>query len=54
MDKNNFSAVGRNGVNNLKAPALPPDNLKAPALPPDVFGMNFFKRDKKGRWTHRL
>jgi len=44
MDKNYFSAVRRNKVN----------NLKALALPPDVFGMNFFKRDKKGRWTHRL
>lgn len=44
MKERYFPAVGRNGVN----------NLKAPALPPDVFGMNFFKRDKKGRWTHRL
>lgn len=29
------------------------NNLKAGSYPPDVFGMNFFKRDKKGRWTHR-
>lgn len=44
MDKNYFPAVLKNGVN----------NLKASVLPPDVFGMNFFKRDKKGRWSHRL
>lgn len=44
MDKNYFPAVLTTGVN----------NLKAPVLQPDVFGMNFFKRDKKGRWTHRL
>lgn len=44
MKERYFVAVGKNGVN----------NLKAQELPPKVFGMNFFKRDKKGRWTHRL
>ena len=42
MEKKYFVAVGKNGVN----------NLKAGKYPPKVFGMNFFKRDKKGRWSH--
>ena len=44
MKEKYLVAVGKNGVN----------NLKAQVLPPKVFGMNFLKRDKKGRWTHRL
>lgn len=44
MKEKYFPAVEKNGVN----------NLKAGEYPPEVFGMNFFKRDKKGRWTHRL
>lgn len=39
-----FPAVGNNRVN----------NLKAGTYPPAVFGMNFFKRNKKGKWSHRL
>jgi len=30
------------------------NNLKAGTYPPAVFGMNFFKRNKKGKWSHRL
>ena len=30
------------------------NNLKAETYPPAVFGMNFFKRNKKGKWSHRL
>ena len=44
MKEKYLVAVGKNGVN----------NLKTQVLPPKVFGMNFFKRDKKGRWAHRL
>ena len=43
MKKRYFAAVEKNRVN----------NLKAGKYPPKVFGMNFFKRDKKGRWSHR-
>ena len=43
MKEKYLVAVGKNGVN----------NLKAQVLSPKVFGMNFFKRDKKGRWSHR-
>ena len=43
MKEKYIVAAEPNGVN----------NLKAGAYPPKVFGMNFFKRDKKGRWTHR-
>lgn len=39
-----FPAVRNNRVN----------NLKAGTYPPAVFGMNFFKRNKKGKWSHRL
>lgn len=45
IDKRKYiPAVGKNGVN----------NLKAGTYPPNVFGMNFFKRNKKGKWSHRL
>lgn len=43
MKEKYIAAAGPKGVNNLKAEAHTPKN----------FGMNFFKRDKKGRWTHR-
>lgn len=43
METKYIIAAGPNEVN----------NLNAGSYPPKVFGMNFFKRDKKGRWVHR-
>lgn len=39
METKYIIGAGPNGVN----------NLKAGVYPPKVFGMNFFKRNKKGR-----
>ena len=39
-------------INEIYLPAV--GDLKAGTYQPAVFGMNFFKRNKKGKWSHRL